>query len=102
MFGVSDSFTKFTGSIGKGLSAATMDREYQDRRRMNMARNRPKHAFVGVTQGAASFANSVASGFSGMVVSKKMMYTYLHLFYSIYLLDTTYGRCYQRWCRRFL
>ncbi|RCI05461.1 hypothetical protein CU098_001873, partial [Rhizopus stolonifer] len=67
VFGVSDSFTKFTGSIGKGLSAATMDREYQDRRRMNMARNRPKHALVGVAQGATSFANSVASGFSGLV-----------------------------------
>ncbi|KAG1089396.1 hypothetical protein G6F42_019983 [Rhizopus arrhizus] len=69
VFGVSDSFTKFTGSIGKGLSAATMDREYQDRRRMNMARNRPKHALVGVAQGATSFANSVTSGFSGLVVS---------------------------------
>ncbi|CEI90291.1 hypothetical protein RMCBS344292_04619 [Rhizopus microsporus] len=67
VFGVSDSFTKFTGSIGKGLSAATMDREYQDRRRMNMSRNRPKHALVGVTQGATSFASSIASGFSGLV-----------------------------------
>jgi hypothetical protein len=65
---VSDSFTKFTGSIGKGLTAATMDKDYQDRRRLNMARNRPKHALVGVTQGATSFANSVASGFSGLVV----------------------------------
>lgn len=46
-----------------------MDREYQDRRRMNMSRNRPKHALVGVTQGATSFANSLASGFSGLVVS---------------------------------
>ncbi|KAI8385604.1 hypothetical protein BD560DRAFT_383802 [Blakeslea trispora] len=67
VFGVSDSFTKFTGSIGKGLSAVTMDREYQDRRRMNMSRNRPKHALVGVAQGATSFASSVASGFSGLV-----------------------------------
>lgn len=73
MFGVSDSFTKFTGSIGKGLSAATMDREYQDRRRMNMSRNRPKHALVGVTQGATSFANSLASGFSGLVVSQYLV-----------------------------
>ncbi|EIE88932.1 hypothetical protein RO3G_13643 [Rhizopus delemar RA 99-880] len=67
VFGVSDSFSKFTGSIGKGLSAATMDREYQDRRRMNMSRNRPKHALVGVAQGATSFANSIASGVSGLV-----------------------------------
>ena len=47
-----------------------MDREYQDRRRMNMSRNRPKHALVGVAQGATSFANSIASGVSGLVVSQ--------------------------------
>lgn len=69
MFGVSDSFTKFTGSISKGLSAATMDREYQERRRMNMARNRPRHALGGVAQGANSLASGLASGMAGLVVS---------------------------------
>lgn len=69
VFGFSDSFTKFTGSIGKGLSVATMDRAYQDRRRINMTRNRPKHALYGVTAGANSFANSFASGMAGLVVS---------------------------------
>ncbi|ORX43331.1 DUF1162-domain-containing protein [Hesseltinella vesiculosa] len=67
VFGVTDSFTKFTGSIGKGLSAATMDRQYQERRRMTMARNRPQHALGGVTRGANYFANSLASGVSGLV-----------------------------------
>ncbi|KAI8384441.1 uncharacterized protein BYT42DRAFT_612143 [Radiomyces spectabilis] len=67
VFGVSDSFTKFTGSISKGLSAATMDREYQDKRRMTMARNKPRHALGGVTQGANYFANSLASGVAGLV-----------------------------------
>ncbi|CAO3587114.1 unnamed protein product [Absidia cylindrospora] len=67
VFGVTDSFTKFTGSIGKGLSAATMDREYQERRRMNMARNKPRHALVGMAQGANYFANSLASGVTGLV-----------------------------------
>lgn len=46
-----------------------MDREYQERRRMNMARNKPRHALVGVAQGANYFANSLASGFTGLVVS---------------------------------
>ncbi|KAG1531362.1 hypothetical protein G6F51_013547 [Rhizopus arrhizus] len=32
-----------------------------------MSRNRPKHALVGVAQGATSFANSIASGVSGLV-----------------------------------
>lgn len=66
VFGISDSMTKFTSSVGKGiqaqsqsgncrtqradiplgLSAATFDAEYQARRRMNQRRNRPRHAML--------------------------------------------------------
>jgi vacuolar protein sorting-associated protein 13A/C len=77
VFGVTDSFTKFTGSIGKGLSAATMDREYQERRRMNMARNKPRHALVGMAQGANYFANSLASGVTGLVVIPSLSFSIL-------------------------
>ncbi|KDQ63547.1 hypothetical protein JAAARDRAFT_29565 [Jaapia argillacea MUCL 33604] len=68
VFGLSDSVTKFTSSIGKGLSAATFDSEYQTRRRMNQRRNRPRHAIYGVTAGAEAFANSVASGVEGVLM----------------------------------
>jgi vacuolar protein sorting-associated protein 13A/C len=44
VFGITDSMTKFTSSIGKGLSAATLDAEYQSKRRMTQRRNKPKHA----------------------------------------------------------
>ena len=44
VFGFSDSMTKFTGAIGKGLSAATLDSEYQQRRRMAQRRNKPRQA----------------------------------------------------------
>ena len=54
--------------MGKGLSAVAMDREYLDRRRMNMTRNRPRHAFGGVVQGANYFANGLISGATGLVV----------------------------------
>ncbi|KAH6673104.1 putative vacuolar protein sorting-associated protein 13 [Halenospora varia] len=66
VFGVSDSFSKFTGSIAKGLAEATMDKQFQDRRRMTRSRNRPKHALYGVTAGANSFVSSVASGVGGL------------------------------------
>ncbi|KAI9744725.1 MAG: hypothetical protein M1818_001650 [Claussenomyces sp. TS43310] len=66
VFGVSDSVSKFTGSISKGLAAATMDKQFQDRRRMTRARNRPKHALYGVTAGANSFVSSLASGVGGL------------------------------------
>ncbi|KAI8075646.1 hypothetical protein BDF21DRAFT_495147 [Thamnidium elegans] len=67
VFGITDSMSRFTGSLGKGISAATMDKKFQDRRRMNMTRNKPTHAIYGVTQGVGYFGTSVASGFAGLV-----------------------------------
>merc|ERR1711964_907535 len=66
VFGFSDSMAKFTGSISKGLAAATLDKEFQDQRRMSKNRNRPKHALYGVTSGGNAFATSVASGIGGL------------------------------------
>ncbi|KAI5864116.1 vacuolar protein sorting-associated protein 13 [Durotheca rogersii] len=66
VYGFSDSFSKVTGSFGKGLAAATLDKQFQDRRRIARARNRPKHALFGVTAGANSFFTSVASGIGGV------------------------------------
>ncbi|ORY90221.1 hypothetical protein BCR35DRAFT_261800 [Leucosporidium creatinivorum] len=66
VFGLSDSMAKFTGSIGKGLSAATLDQQYQSQRRMRQFRNKPKHALYGVSAGATSFVTSIASGVEGL------------------------------------
>ncbi|KAG4305942.1 hypothetical protein PORY_000852 [Pneumocystis oryctolagi] len=66
VFGITDSVSKFTGSISKGLSMATMDKKFQNRRRITQGRNRPKHALYGVTAGANSFVTSIASGVEGL------------------------------------
>lgn len=66
VFGLSDSMAKWTGSMSKGLAAASLDKEFQDQRRMSRARNRPKHALYGITAGGNAFANSLASGIGGM------------------------------------
>ena len=66
VFGFSDSFSKFTGSLSKGLAAASLDKQFQDRRRITRARNRPKHALYGVQAGANSLITSVASGVGGL------------------------------------
>ncbi|KAJ1923434.1 Vacuolar protein sorting-associated protein 13, partial [Tieghemiomyces parasiticus] len=68
VYGFSDSFSKFAESVSKGLSVATLDKAYQDRRRIARTRNRPRHALYGVSQGATSFASSVASGITGVVM----------------------------------
>ncbi|KAG2023495.1 hypothetical protein CC2G_001143 [Coprinopsis cinerea AmutBmut pab1-1] len=66
VFGLSDSLTKFTSSVGKGLSAATFDSEYQARRRMTQRRNRPRHAIYGVAAGGEALASSVTSAMEGV------------------------------------
>lgn len=66
VFGLTDSVTKFTGSIGKGLSAATLDKQFQSQRRIRQARNKPRHALYGFASGAGSLVTSVASGFEGL------------------------------------
>ncbi|KAJ7706184.1 vacuolar protein sorting-associated protein 13 [Mycena rosella] len=68
VFGVTDSMTKFTSSVGKGLSAATFDSEYQTRRRLAQRRNKPRHAIYGVTAGGEALASSVASAMEGVLM----------------------------------
>lgn len=66
VFGFSDSMAKLTGSMSKGLAAATLDKEFQTQRRMSKVRNRPKHALYGITAGGNAFATSLASGIGGL------------------------------------
>lgn len=64
VFGLSDSFAKFTGSIAKGLSAATQDSEFQERRRLQQ---RQKNT-MGLGIGATSFVSSISSGITGIAL----------------------------------
>jgi vacuolar protein sorting-associated protein 13A/C len=68
VFSVSDSFSKVTGSVSKGLSLATMDQQFQAKRRSNRQRNRPKHAIGGLSSGAKAFGTGVLSGVEGLAM----------------------------------
>ncbi|WFD07777.1 Vacuolar protein sorting-associated protein 13 [Malassezia vespertilionis] len=68
VFGVTDSVSKLTGSISKGLTAVTMDPEYQNRWRMSHFRNKPRHALYGIASGTNSLFTSVASGIEGLAL----------------------------------
>ena len=65
--GLTGTFSKFTGSLGKGLAAATMDTSFQRSRRTNQARNKPTNAAVGMSAGAKSLYQGFASGLTGIV-----------------------------------
>ncbi|KAG0246128.1 hypothetical protein B0O80DRAFT_498393 [Mortierella sp. GBAus27b] len=67
VFGFSDSIAKISGSVGKGLSAATMDKSFQERRRLGNQRNAPRHALSGLSKGASSLAEGLVSGVTGIV-----------------------------------
>ncbi|KIJ26913.1 hypothetical protein M422DRAFT_55306 [Sphaerobolus stellatus SS14] len=68
VFGVSDSLSKVTSSLGKGIATATFDTEWDNRRRLAQRRNKPRHVIDGVATGAEAFASSVGSGFEGLVM----------------------------------
>ena len=67
IFGLSDSFSKFTGSLGRGVAAATFDKSYQRKRRVNRARNKPRHALEGIASGTMQLISGVTSGVAGLV-----------------------------------
>lgn len=69
IFGFSDSISKVTGSIAKGLSVVTLDKKFQERRRLNQRRNKPKHALYGFASGANSFFESISSGVTGIATN---------------------------------
>ncbi|ODV94409.1 hypothetical protein PACTADRAFT_18111 [Pachysolen tannophilus NRRL Y-2460] len=69
VFGFSDSFAKFTGSMAKGLTAATLDKNFQERRRLNQRPNKPNHALYGFANGASLFVDSVSSGITGIATA---------------------------------
>lgn len=69
IFGFSDSISKFTGSIAKGLSVVTLDDKFQERRRVAQRRNKPKHALYGFASGANSFFESISSGVTGVALA---------------------------------
>lgn len=66
VFGVTDSISKVTGSLSKGLTAMTLDNRYQNEQRSRRSRNRPKHAAYGVKYGFESFYDSFSSGVMGL------------------------------------
>lgn len=68
VFGFSDSFAKVTGSIAKGLTMATLDKEFQERRRFNQRRNKPKQALYSFKTGASAFIEGLAYGLSDVAM----------------------------------
>lgn len=69
VYGISDSVAKVTGSIAKGLLAATMDTDFQELRRKYLRRNRPKHALYGFGLGVELLFDLVSLGLAGIATA---------------------------------
>ncbi|ODV90204.1 hypothetical protein CANCADRAFT_1934 [Tortispora caseinolytica NRRL Y-17796] len=68
VFGISDSVSKVSASLGKGLAAASMDEDYQ-RRRRQLLRNRTQRGHSGVANGASSLLNGITSAITGVALT---------------------------------
>lgn len=69
VFGVSDSVSRFTSSIAKGLSTASMDKNYQQKRKQQRRKNKPSHPINGLATGATSFVEGLSSGLTGLATA---------------------------------
>uniref|UniRef100_A0A8C5SHG1 Vacuolar protein sorting 13 homolog C n=1 Tax=Laticauda laticaudata TaxID=8630 RepID=A0A8C5SHG1_LATLA len=58
--------SRITGSVGKGLAAITMDKEFQQKRREEMGRQ-PKDFGDSLTKGGKGFLRGVVGGVTGIV-----------------------------------
>lgn len=67
LYGVSDTFSKVSSSVGKGLATATMDEHFQRTRNDMRKRNKPSHTINGLEFGASKLAHGFLSGFSGVI-----------------------------------
>jgi len=65
-FGVTDSVSKITGSVSKGLSAAALDSDWARERQRRQFRDRNK--INGLATGTSAFLNSLASGIQGVAM----------------------------------
>lgn len=61
-----NSVSIFTGSIGSGLAALSMDKEYLEKKNLEKS-NKPKNVIDGVSQGVISISNGIFSGITGIV-----------------------------------
>lgn len=69
LFGVSDSVSRFTSSVAKGLTVASMDRDFQKKRRQNRQKSRPNHPLGGFASGTNSLFDGITSGLSGLAIA---------------------------------
>eukprot|EP01117_Protostelium_nocturnum_P009173 TRINITY_DN3284_c0_g1_i3.p1 TRINITY_DN3284_c0_g1~~TRINITY_DN3284_c0_g1_i3.p1 ORF type:complete len:3093 (+),score=888.87 TRINITY_DN3284_c0_g1_i3:80-9358(+) len=67
VFGIFNTTTKITGSIGTGLSALSMDNDYMRERQARSMRDRPQHIGEGVMLGARDFGLGFIKGLTGIV-----------------------------------
>ncbi|KAM5127220.1 intermembrane lipid transfer protein VPS13C-like [Mantella aurantiaca] len=58
--------SRITGSVGKGLAAITMDKEYQQKRREEMGRQ-PKDFGESLAKGGKGFLRGVVGGVTGII-----------------------------------
>lgn len=55
--------------MAKGLTAASMDKDFQEKRRLTRQVGKPNHPVDGLSIGATSFINGISSGLTGLATA---------------------------------
>lgn len=69
VYGVSDSVSRFTNSLAKGLTAATMDKDFQQERRQNRRKKKADHPLGRFASGTSSLIGGITSGVTGLATA---------------------------------
>ncbi|TID30882.1 hypothetical protein CANINC_000530 [Pichia inconspicua] len=71
VFGVSDSVSRFTDSVAKSLTVASMDKNFQERRRLQRQQRNfvNNNAVDGFSRGATSLFTGISSGITGLALA---------------------------------
>jgi hypothetical protein len=68
VYGLFNTVSKITGSIGKGVSTLSMDEQYMRERQERSVREKPKHVGEGVLLGVRDLGLGIFKGITGIVV----------------------------------
>jgi hypothetical protein len=67
IFGLFNSASKFTGSLGSGVAVLSWDEDYQRKRQEDRQQNKPQHALEGFGQGLLGLGKGIFHGVTGII-----------------------------------
>jgi hypothetical protein len=95
VYGVFNTASKISGSLGKGLAALSMDQQYVREREIN-GRKKPIYVGEGIALGIKELGTGLYNGITGIIV--RLVSVFSANFYAARATEWSPSR---RWCRTY-